>query len=92
MNDIKTRLAALEEALLLRKMEQEAPVDDLSRSLFNLRQELAGLDELGRSALLYELNHVDPLEGTMGLDLSMEDLEKMISNLQNERNIYHERI
>lgn len=76
MNDIKTRLAALEEALLLRKMEQEAPVDDLSRSLFNLRQELAGLDTLGRSALLYELNHGDPLEGTMGLDLSMEGLKK----------------
>lgn len=80
MNDIKTRLAALEEALLLRKMEQEAPVDDLSRSLFEMGRELAGLDELGRSALLYELNHGDPLEGTMGLDLTLEDLQKMIAS------------
>lgn len=80
MNDIKTRLAALEEALLLRKMEQEAPVDDLSRSLFEMGRELAGLDELGRSALLYELNHGDPLEGTMGLDLSPEELKKIIEN------------
>lgn len=80
MNDIKTRLAALEEALLLRKMEQEAPVDGLSGSLLELGQELAGLDTLGKSALLYELNHVDPLEGTMGLDLSMEGLEKMIAS------------
>lgn len=80
MNDIKTRLAALETALEVRKLEQECPVDDLSRSLFNLRQELAGLDELGRSALLYELNHGDPLEGTMGLDLTLEELKKIIEN------------
>lgn len=80
MNSIDARIAAIAEAIERRKMEQEAPVDDLSRSLFNLRQELAGLDALGKSALLYELNHGDSLEGTMGLSLSMEDLERLIAN------------
>ena len=79
-HDVEGRLAALEESLELRRLAQEEPIDDLSRSLFNLRQELAGLDALGKSALLHELNNSDPLEGTMGLNLSMEDLEKMISN------------
>lgn len=79
---ISTRLAALYEALERRKMEQEAPVDDLSRSLFDLRQELAGLDALGKPALLYELNHGDPLEGTMSLNLTMQDLEKLIEELK----------
>lgn len=80
MNSIDARIAAIAEAIERRKMEQEAPVDDLSRSLFNLRRELAGLDALGKSALLYELNRGDPLEGTMGLNLSMEDLERFIAN------------
>lgn len=77
---IDARMAALVKAIEQRKMEQEAPVDDLSRSLFNLRQELAELDALDKSALLYELNHGDPLEGTMGLNLSMEDLERFIAD------------
>lgn len=80
MSSIDARIAALAEAIERHKMEQAAPVDDLSRSLFNLRQELAGLDTLGKSALLYELNHGDTLEGTMGLDLSMEDLERFIAD------------
>lgn len=77
---INTRIAAFAEAIEWRKMEQEAPVDNLSRSLFNLRQELAGLDTLGKSALLHELDHSDPLERTMGLNLSMEDLERFIAD------------
>lgn len=80
MNSIDARIAALAEAIERRRMEQDSPVDDLSRSLFNLRQELAGLDALGKSALLYELNHGDLLEGTMGLNLSMEDLERFIAD------------
>lgn len=79
-NRIDARLAALVAEVERRRLIQEEPDDDLSRSLFNLRQELAGLDALGKSALLHELNNSDPLEGTMGLNLSMEDLEKMISN------------
>lgn len=77
---ISTRLAALYEALERRKMEQEAPVDDLSKSLYDMGRELAGMDTLGKSALLYELNHGNPLEGTMGLNLSMEDLERFIAD------------
>lgn len=61
-------------------MEQEAPVDDLSKSLYDMGRELAGMDTLGKSALLYELNHGNPLEGTMGLNLSMEDLERFIAD------------
>ena len=79
-NRVDARITALAEAVERRKMEQEAPVDDLSQSLFNLRQELAGLDALGKSALLYELNRGDPLEGTMGLNLSTEDLERFIAD------------
>ena len=79
-NRIDARLAALVAEVERRRLIQEEPDDDLSRGLFNLRQELAGLDALGKSALLHELNNSDPLEGTMGLNLSMEDLEKMISN------------
>lgn len=79
MYSIDARIAALAEAIERRKMEQEAPVDDLSRSLFNLRRELAELDTLGKSALLKELN--TPSEGgTAGLDLTLEELEKMIVN------------
>ena len=80
-NRVDARIAAIAEAIERRKMEQEAPVDDLSRSLFELGRELAGLDALGKSALLYELNHGDPLEGTMGLDLSMEDLERWVEGV-----------
>lgn len=79
-NRIDARLAALVAEVERRRLIQEEPDDDLSRSLFNLRQELAGLDTLGKSALLYELNNGDPLEGTMGLNLSMEDLERFISD------------
>lgn len=48
MNSIDARISAIAEAIERRKMEQEAPVDDLSRSLFNLRRELAELDTLGK--------------------------------------------
>lgn len=78
MNSIDARIAAIAEAIKRRAMEEEAPVDDLSKSLFEFGRELAGLDALGKSALLYELNHGDTLEGTMGLDLTMDDVDRMI--------------
>lgn len=78
MNSIDARIAAIVEAIKRRAMEEEAPVDDLSKSLFEFGRELAGLDALGKSALLYELNHGDTLEGTMGLDLTMDDVDRMI--------------
>lgn len=77
-NRIDTRIAAIAAALDRRRMEQEAPVDALSQSLYKLEQELSGLDKLGKAALLAELNRSDPLEGTMPLNLTMPDLERMI--------------
>ena len=64
---IDSRLAALADAIERKRMEQESPVDDLSRSLFNLREELARLDTLEKAALLAEFNRADPLDGTDGL-------------------------
>ena len=62
------------------RLEQESPVDDLSRSLFNLGEKLARLDTLEKAALLAEFNRADPLEGTDSLYLSMEDLERFIAD------------
>lgn len=62
------------------KLEEAAPVDELSRSLFNLGEKLARLDTLEKAALLAEFNRADPLDGTGGLDLSMEDLERFIAD------------
>ena len=62
------------------KLEEEAPVDDLSRSLFNLGEKLAHLDTLEKAALLAEFNQGDPLEGTDSLNLDLEDLERFISD------------
>ena len=62
------------------KLEEEAPVDELSRSLYNMGQRLSKMDTLEKAALLAEFNRADPLEGTDSLDLSMEDLERFISD------------
>lgn len=78
------RLAALETALELRKLERELPVDDLSRSLFELGRELAGLNERGKLDLLDALN-TPSKDGTMGLNLGMDDLERFISNYRKEQ-------
>lgn len=81
-NRVDARITALAEAIERRRMEQEAPVDDLSRSLFEFGRKLTGLDALGKSTLLYKLNRDDPLEGTMGLNLSMQDLDRMIEGVR----------
>lgn len=60
------------------KLEEEAPVDDLSRSLFNLGEKLAHLDTLEKAALLAEFNRADPLERTDSLNLDMESLGQFI--------------
>lgn len=77
-HDVEARLAALEEALLLRKMEQEAPVDDLSRSLFEMGRELAGLDEQGKAELLQSLNK-------NGLNLSQDAFEQFVTEYRKEK-------
>lgn len=80
MASIDSRLAALAEAIERKRMEQEYPVDELSRSLFNLGEKLARLDTLEKAALLAEFNRDDPLNGTDSLNLDLEDLEKFIAD------------
>ena len=75
---IDSRLAALAEAIERKRMEQESPVDDLSRSLFNLGEKLARLDTLEKAALLAEFNRADPLDGTDSLNMDMESLGQFI--------------
>lgn len=75
--NIESRIIDLRKALERRRMEQEAPVDPLSLSLEEFHGWLTTLDEVGRAELLEELNNSSE-DGTMGLDLNMEDLERMI--------------
>lgn len=53
--------------------------DDLSRSLRELGEWLAGLDEQAKVELLASLNTPGE-DGTVGLDLTMEALERMIKD------------
>ena len=78
MASIDSRLAALAEAIERKRMEEEAPVDELSRSLYNMGQRLSKMDSLEKAALLAEFNRDDPLDGTGSLDLSMEGIERFI--------------
>lgn len=54
LNSIDARITALAEAIERRKAEQEAPVDDLSRSLYEMFRELRQLDAHGLDALFTE--------------------------------------
>lgn len=83
MPSIESRIVDLNKALERRRMEQEAPVDPLSASLFAWGRELTALDEQGKAELLEELNKPGE-DGTMGLDLDMEALERMITSTQVE--------
>lgn len=50
MPSIDARITALTAALQRRQMEQAAPIDPLSASLWELGAELAALDEAGLAA------------------------------------------
>ena len=80
MASIDSRLAALAEAIEWKRMEEEAPVDELSRSLYNMGQRLSKMDSLEKAALLAEFNRDDPLDGTGSLNLDMEALERFIAD------------
>ena len=54
------RIASIVAELERLKLEEAAPVDDLSRSLFSLGEELARLDTLEKAALLTEFNQGAP--------------------------------
>lgn len=77
-NRINARIVALAEAVERRKMEQEAPVDDLSRSLFEFGQELAALNEQGKAELLQGLNED-------GLNWDADAFERLISDYALQR-------
>lgn len=79
-NRIDSRVAALAAAIQRRRLEQAMPVDALSKSLIGLGQEFSSLDELGRLALLAELNDSDQLDGSGCLDLTEVDLARMIDD------------
>lgn len=72
MNSIDARIAAIAEAIKQRAIEQEAPVDDLSKSLFEFGRELAGLDEQSRDTLFLQQDI-----------LNREQFDKFVLNYSN---------
>ena len=76
--NMSKRIEAIAAELERLKLEEAAPVDELSRSLYNMGQRLSKMDSLEKAALLAEFNRDDPLDGTGSLDLSMEDIERFI--------------
>ena len=64
-------------------MEQEAPIDFLSLSLYELQRWAAGLDEQGKAALLEAVNTPGE-DGTASLDLDMEALDRFIADLKDD--------
>lgn len=69
MSSVESRLTALTEEIQRRQMEQVAPVDGLSQSLFNLEKELAALDEQGKLELLEAMNRPNEYGQSLGLTL-----------------------
>lgn len=79
-NSIESRLTALADALERRAMQQQEPIDGLSRGLFDLRTELAALDEQGKMDLLTAMNNLDDGESD-SLRLSTDDINKFIESI-----------
>ena len=86
MASIEVRLAALAAEIRRRQFANEGPVDALSQSLFELEGELLGLDDLGKAAFLAELNREDE-DGAEGVGLTLEDLERLIANVRENKKI-----
>lgn len=81
MSSINGRIINLQKAIEARRMEQEAPIDFLSLSLYELQRGAAGLDEQGKAALLEAVNTPGE-DGTASLDLDMEALDRFIADLK----------
>lgn len=77
MSSIDARLTALASALEQRQLEQVAPIDPLSASLFALEKELAGLDAAGKAQLLEAMNNPADNESS-SLNLTPEAIEQFI--------------
>lgn len=78
MPSISTRMTALTDAIQRRQMEQAAPVDALSASMYAMRGELDALDIEGRAQLLAEMNATDGEADS--LNLTMQDIENFIAD------------
>lgn len=83
---IEARLAALAAEVRRWQFANEGPVDALSQSLFELEGELLGLDDLGKAALLAELNREDG-DGAEGVGLTPEDLERWIADIRENKKL-----
>lgn len=81
MSSINSRIIDLQNAIEARRMDQEAPIDPISLSLYELQGWAAGLDEQGKAALLEALNTPGE-DGTAGLDLDMEAIDKILADLK----------
>lgn len=81
MPSIESRMIALADALQRRQMEQQAPVDPLSLSLFEFQGWLATLDERDKAELLESLNSPADAE-TDSFDLTLEGLERWIEGVK----------
>ncbi len=89
MYSIEHRIDRLTLAIQRQRMEQAQPIDPLSQSLWDFADELRQLDSLGRAALLEELNRGgDIFDGTVGLDLSADDLDRFASDFTKNTNIF----
>lgn len=86
MASIEARLSALAETIKRRRFANEGPVDPLSQSLDELESEILGLDELGRTVFLAELNKEDE-DGGGGLGLEPSALERWIADIREAKKI-----
>lgn len=75
MRDVNARLAALAAEVQRRREIVEGPIDSLSQSILEFQTTMGELDELGKAALLGELNR-----GEEALGLTSADLDRFISD------------
>lgn len=86
MASIEARISALAAEIRRRQFANEGPVDALSMSLDELERDFLGLDDLGKTVFLAELNKEDE-DGTGGLGLELEGLEHWIADIREGRRV-----
>ena len=86
MASVEARIAALAAEVRRRQSTSEGPVDALSKSLFEWRGELAGLDDLGKATFLAALNQEDE-DGAGAVGLEPADLERWIADVRENKTI-----
>ncbi len=89
MYSIEHRIDRLTLAIQRQRMEQAQPIDPLSQSLWDFADELRRLDSLDKAALLEELNRDgDIFDGSVGLDLSTDNLDRFASDFTKNTHIF----